>query len=138
TRAVERDVHIRDLSAMASSLRAGRNSQRRARLRAQASRACARAAGGRRACSLYVAAVARSGGKVLLLVQPRCDSDARRAMNKERLRVVTLNIHKGLSHFNRRMVIHELREGLQTLDPDLVFLQEVQGLNQRFAMRFAS
>jgi len=53
------------------------------------------------------------------------------------LRVVTLNIHKGLSHFNRRMVIHDLREGLQMLDPDLVFLQEVQGLNQRFALRFA-
>ena len=58
-------------------------------------------------------------------------------MKLERLRVLTLNIHKGLSYFNRRMVIHELREGLQTLDPDLVFLQEVQGLNQRFALRFA-
>ena len=58
-------------------------------------------------------------------------------MNADRLRVVTLNIHKGLSHFNRRMVIHELREGLQLLDPDLVFLQEVQGLNRRFALRFA-
>ena len=54
----------------------------------------------------------------------------------ERLRVVTLNIHKGLSHFNRRMVIHELRDGLRSLDPDLVFLQEVQGLNQRYALRF--
>ena len=36
-------------------------------------------------------------------------------MKVERLRVVTLNIHKGLSHFKRRMVIHELREGLQEL-----------------------
>jgi len=54
------------------------------------------------------------------------------------LRVVTLNIHKGLSQFNRRMVIHELREGLNTLEPDLVFLQEVQGLNERHALRFAS
>jgi endonuclease/exonuclease/phosphatase family metal-dependent hydrolase len=52
------------------------------------------------------------------------------------LRVVTLNIHKGLSHFNRRMVIHELRDGLTSLDPDVVFLQEVQGLNQRFTLRF--
>jgi len=52
------------------------------------------------------------------------------------LRVVTLNIHKGLSHFNRRTVIHELRDGLAALDPDVVFLQEVQGLNQRFALRF--
>ena len=56
----------------------------------------------------------------------------------ERLRVVTLNIHKGLSQFNRRMVIHELRDGLSSLDPHLVFLQEVQGLNQRFALRYAA
>jgi endonuclease/exonuclease/phosphatase family metal-dependent hydrolase len=54
------------------------------------------------------------------------------------LRVVTLNIHKGLSQFNRRMVIHELREGLRVLKPDLVFLQEVQGLNERHALRFAT
>lgn len=53
------------------------------------------------------------------------------------LRVATLNIHKGLSHFNRRMVIHDLREGLRGLDADIVFLQEVQGLNQRHALRFA-
>jgi len=52
------------------------------------------------------------------------------------LRVVTLNIHKGLSQFNRRVVIHELREGLRALEPDLVFLQEVQGLNERHAVRF--
>ena len=58
-------------------------------------------------------------------------------MKGRRLRVVTLNIHKGLSHFNRRMVIHDLREGLRGLAPDLVFLQEVQGLNRRHALRFA-
>jgi len=56
----------------------------------------------------------------------------------ERLNVVTLNLHKGLSTFNRRMVIHELREGLNSLDPDLVFLQEVQGLHERHAKRFAA
>jgi endonuclease/exonuclease/phosphatase family metal-dependent hydrolase len=54
----------------------------------------------------------------------------------EKLRVVTLNIHKGLSQFNRRMVIHELREGLRLLKPDLVFLQEVAGHNRRHAQRF--
>jgi len=59
------------------------------------------------------------------------------AMNRK-LRAVTLNIHKGLSQFNRRMVLHELREGLRALEPDIVFLQEVQGLNQRHALRFAS
>ena len=54
------------------------------------------------------------------------------------LKVATLNIHKGLSQFNRRMVIHELREGLRALAPDLVFLQEVQGVNQRHERRFAT
>ena len=58
-------------------------------------------------------------------------------MTQRRLRVVTLNMHKGLSQFNRRMVIHDLREGLRALAPDLVFLQEVQGLNRRHALRFA-
>ena len=52
--------------------------------------------------------------------------------------MATLNIHKGLSQFNRRMVIHELREGLRALDADLVFLQEVQGMNERMALRFAA
>lgn len=56
----------------------------------------------------------------------------------EQLRIITLNIHKGLSQFNRRMVIHELREGLRALSPDLVFLQEVLGLNERHALRFAA
>lgn len=55
-----------------------------------------------------------------------------------RIRVVTLNIHKGLSLFNRRMVIHELREGLNRLAADIVFLQEVQGLHERNALRFGS
>jgi endonuclease/exonuclease/phosphatase family metal-dependent hydrolase len=55
-----------------------------------------------------------------------------------RLKVATLNIHKGLSLFNRRMVIHELREGLARLDADIVFLQEVQGLHEKNALRFGA
>lgn len=46
-----------------------------------------------------------------------------------RLTVATYNIHKGFSQFNRRMMIHELRERLRLLNPDIVFLQEVQGLH---------
>lgn len=53
------------------------------------------------------------------------------------LRVATLNIHKGLSQFNGHAVIHELRDGLRTLAADIVFLQEVQGLNDRHARRYA-
>ena len=47
------------------------------------------------------------------------------------LRICSYNIHKGFSQFNRRMVVHELRERLRSLDADLVFLQEVQGLHLR-------
>jgi len=53
------------------------------------------------------------------------------------LRICTYNIHKGFSQFNRRMVIHELRDRLRLLDPDLTFLQEVQGLHLGHASRHA-
>jgi endonuclease/exonuclease/phosphatase family metal-dependent hydrolase len=43
------------------------------------------------------------------------------------LTVVTYNIHKGFSALNRRLVVHEIRERLHSLAPDVVFLQEVQG-----------
>jgi len=46
-----------------------------------------------------------------------------------RLKITTYNIHKGFSQFNRRMVVHELRERLRELGSDVVFLQEVQGLH---------
>lgn len=53
-----------------------------------------------------------------------------------RLTVASYNIHKGLSGFNRRLVVEELRDRLQGLDADLVFLQEVQGVHQRNAGRY--
>jgi endonuclease/exonuclease/phosphatase family metal-dependent hydrolase len=49
------------------------------------------------------------------------------------LHVATYNIHKGFSHFNRRMMVHELREHLRALGVDIVFLQEVQGLHLKHA-----
>ena len=54
------------------------------------------------------------------------------------LHVATYNIHKGFSNFNRRMVVHELRDRLRLLGADLVFLQEVLGDHQRHAQRFAN
>lgn len=45
------------------------------------------------------------------------------------LSIATYNIHKGFSHFNRRMVLHELRDCLRSLNADIVFLQEVLGEN---------
>ena len=51
------------------------------------------------------------------------------------LHIATYNIHKGFSQFNRRMMVHELRERLRSLSPDLVFLQEVQGRHAIHAER---
>ncbi len=45
------------------------------------------------------------------------------------LHIVTYNIHKGFSQFNRQMMVHELRDRLRHLNPDIAFLQEVQGLH---------
>ncbi len=53
------------------------------------------------------------------------------------LRICTYNIHKGFSQFNRRLVIHDLRDRLRLLGADVVFLQEVQGLHLRHAQRHA-
>lgn len=47
------------------------------------------------------------------------------------LKIATYNIHKGYSQFNRRFVLHALRERLRDLDADIVFLQEVQGADRR-------
>lgn len=54
------------------------------------------------------------------------------------LHIATYNIHKGFSHFNRRMVLHDLRDRLRELNADIVFLQEVQGENIRDALRHRS
>ncbi len=51
------------------------------------------------------------------------------------LNVVTYNIHKGLSQFNRRLVLHEIRDRLKGLDSDVAFLQEVQGKHDANARR---
>jgi endonuclease/exonuclease/phosphatase family metal-dependent hydrolase len=52
------------------------------------------------------------------------------------LHVATYNIHKGFSHFNRRMMVHELRARLRSVNADIIFLQEVQGAHERHARRF--
>lgn len=49
------------------------------------------------------------------------------------IRVVSYNIHKGRSATGARESLDELRLGLYNLAPDLLFLQEVQGRNEREA-----
>ena len=54
------------------------------------------------------------------------------------LRIASYNIHKGLSFFNRRNVLHDVRDRLMGLNAEIVFLQEVQGHHTRSAKRFES
>ena len=44
-----------------------------------------------------------------------------------KLRMATYNIHKGVSAFGRKARIHDIKQAIDLLDADLVFLQEVQG-----------
>lgn len=52
------------------------------------------------------------------------------------LTVMTLNLHKGFNSFNRRFVLHELRDAIRRVGADLVFLQEVVGAHHEHAQRF--
>lgn len=52
--------------------------------------------------------------------------------------VLTVNTHKGFALFNRRLMLHDLREAVRRVSADLVFLQEVQGSHDRHARRHGS
>lgn len=51
------------------------------------------------------------------------------------LTVLTVNTHKGFTSFNRRFMLHDLREALRMAAPDVVFLQEVLGEHLTHAER---
>lgn len=55
-----------------------------------------------------------------------------------RIRVLTVNTHKGFTAFNRRFILPELREAVRSTSADLVFLQEVLGGHDRHASRFSN
>ncbi len=52
-----------------------------------------------------------------------------------KLRIVTYNIHKGISTLGSRPRIHAIKQALTGLQADLVFLQEVQGRHDLLALR---
>ena len=54
----------------------------------------------------------------------------------DRLRVLTVNTHKGFTAFNRRFILPELREAVRSTQADIVFLQEVLGSHDRHAARY--
>lgn len=52
-----------------------------------------------------------------------------------KLRVLSYNIHKGFS-MNRKFVLEKIREAIQTVSADIVFLQEVQGEHSKHRKKF--
>ncbi len=57
---------------------------------------------------------------------------------RHRLRILTVNTHKGFAQFNRRFMLHELREAVRHVAADIVFLQEVQGTHNGHAAQLAN
>lgn len=53
---------------------------------------------------------------------PRCIIDKVTAVRQ--LNVLTINVHKGFTLFNRRFILPELREAVRATGADLVFLQK--------------
>jgi len=62
--------------------------------------------------------------------------DITHAPDVHRLRVLTVNTHKGFTALNRRFILPELREAVRSTSADLVFLQEVLGGHDRHATRY--
>jgi endonuclease/exonuclease/phosphatase family metal-dependent hydrolase len=63
-------------------------------------------------------------------------ADIEHAPDVHRLRVLTVNTHKGFTALNRRFILPELREAVRSTSADLVFLQEVLGGHDRHATRY--
>lgn len=61
-----------------------------------------------------------------LLLSPDASPEAATTPATE-LKILSLNTHKGFTSFNRRFVLHELREAIREVHADIVFLQEVLG-----------
>ncbi len=58
-------------------------------------------------------------------------------MKKIPLRILSYNIHKGFSCYNRKFVLNQIRSTLQRVQPDLVLLQEVVGQNATHSRKIA-
>ena len=52
------------------------------------------------------------------------------------LNIATFNMHKGVTHFNARLALHEQRDILRNISPDILFLQEVREKHHLHSQRF--
>jgi endonuclease/exonuclease/phosphatase family metal-dependent hydrolase len=73
-------------------------------------------------------------------VNPEAGSPGFASVNQappvHRVKVLTVNTHKGFTAFNRRFILPELREAVRSTQADIVFLQEVLGSHDRHAARY--
>jgi endonuclease/exonuclease/phosphatase family metal-dependent hydrolase len=53
-------------------------------------------------------------------------------------KVLTVNIHKGFTFFNRKFILPELREAVRAVGADVVFLQEVTGSSIKHPGKFGN
>ena len=59
-------------------------------------------------------------------------------MSASHFKILTYNIHKGFSASNRRFILYDIKDALQAVDADVLFLQEIQGEHQRHSSRIES
>lgn len=62
--------------------------------------------------------------------------DISHAAPVQTLRIMTINVHKGFTFFNRRHILPELRDAVNKLSTEVVFLQEVIGEHKQHAIRY--
>jgi len=68
-----------------------------------------------------------------------CPTTANAAMTAvPTLKLLTLNVHKGFTFWNRRFVLPELRDAVRSISADVVFLQEVLGSHSAYAAKHAN
>ncbi len=69
-------------------------------------------------------------------VQTQADIALATAAKSLSIKVLTVNIHKGFTFFNRKFILPELREAVRKIGADVVFLQEVTGSHTHHAGSF--
>ncbi len=80
----------------------------------------------------------------ILIDDLRADADALAATQEAiamaaisfSVKVLTVNIHKGFTFFNRKFILPELREAVRSIGADVVFLQEVTGTHAKHPDRY--
>lgn len=78
------------------------------------------------------------------MVSPNADADVMVAAQEAlataartfSIKVLTVNIHKGFTFFNRKFILPELREAVRSVGADVVFLQEVTGSHAKHPGKF--